>query len=291
MIKSMTGFGRTEFEVNSKKIILEIKSLNSKQIDINIRIPLIYREKETELRKKISEKLVRGKIDLTIYIENHGEDSSSRINEQILKSYFRHIKQINKDLGLTTDNSTLQSLLKLPDVIKTEFESVDEEEWNVLTRNLDYVLAETDNFRLREGTALKVDITGNIAGIQSLLKQIGPFESQRIETIKSRLGENLNKANLNGGIDDNRFEQELIYYLDKMDMNEEKVRLDNHCKYFLETVSQESFNGKKLSFISQEIGREINTIGSKAYDSNIQRIVVQMKDHLERVKEQLLNVL
>ena len=291
MIKSMTGFGRTEFEGNSKKIILEIKSLNSKQIDINIRIPLIYREKETELRKKISEKLVRGKIDLTIYIENHGEDSSSRINEQILKSYFRHIKQINKDLGLTTDNSTLQSLLKLPDVIKTEFESVDEEEWNVLTRNLDYVLAETDNFRLREGTALKVDITGNIAGIQSLLKQIGPFESQRIETIKSRLGENLNKANLNGGIDDNRFEQELIYYLDKMDMNEEKVRLDNHCKYFLETVSQESFNGKKLSFISQEIGREINTIGSKAYDSNIQRIVVQMKDHLERVKEQLLNVL
>ena len=291
MIKSMTGFGRTEFEVNSKKIILEIKSLNSKQIDINIRIPLIYREKETELRKKISEKLVRGKIDLTIYIENHGEDSSSRINEQILKSYFRHIKQINKDLGLTTDNSTLQSLLKLPDVIKTEFESVDEEEWNVLTRNLDYVLAETDNFRLREGTALKVDITGNIAGIQGLLKQIGPFESQRIETIKSRLGENLNKANLNGGIDDNRFEQELIYYLDKMDMNEEKVRLDNHCKYFLETVSQESFNGKKLSFISQEIGREINTIGSKAYDSNIQRIVVQMKDHLERVKEQLLNVL
>ena len=291
MIKSMTGFGRTEFEVNSKKIILEIKSLNSKQIDINIRIPLIYREKETELRKKISEKLVRGKIDLTIYIENHGEDSSSRINEQILKSYFRHIKQINKDLGLTTDNSTLQSLLKLPDVIKTEFESVDEEEWNVLTRNLDYVLTETDNFRLREGTALKVDITGNIAGIQSLLKQIGPFESQRIETIKSRLGENLNKANLNGGIDDNRFEQELIYYLDKMDMNEEKVRLDNHCKYFLETVSQESFNGKKLSFISQEIGREINTIGSKAYDSNIQRIVVQMKDHLERVKEQLLNVL
>jgi uncharacterized protein (TIGR00255 family) len=287
----MTGFGRTEFEVNSKKIILEIKSLNSKQIDINIRIPLIYREKETELRKKISEKLVRGKIDLTIYIENHGEDSSSRINEQILKSYFRHIKQINKDLGLTTDNSTLQSLLKLPDVIKTEFESVDEEEWNVLTRNLDYVLTETDNFRLREGTALKVDITGNIAGIQSLLKQIGPFESQRIETIKSRLGENLNKANLNGGIDDNRFEQELIYYLDKMDMNEEKVRLDNHCKYFLETVSQESFNGKKLSFISQEIGREINTIGSKAYDSNIQRIVVQMKDHLERVKEQLLNVL
>ena len=291
MIKSMTGFGRTEFEGNSKKIILEIKSLNSKQIDINIRIPLIYREKETELRKKISEKLVRGKIDLTIYIENHGEDSSSRINEQILKSYFRHIKQINKDLGLTTDNSTLQSLLKLPDVIKTEFESVDEEEWNVLTRNLDYVLAESDNFRLREGTALKFDITGNIAGIQSLLKQIGPFESQRIETIKSRLGENLNKANLNGGIDDNRFEQELIYYLDKMDMNEEKVRLDNHCKYFLETVSQESFNGKKLSFISQEIGREINTIGSKAYDSNIQRIVVQMKDHLERVKEQLLNVL
>ena len=291
MIKSMTGFGRAEFEITGKKITLEIKSLNSKQIDINIRMPLIYREKEPEIRKQISERLLRGKIDLTIYAESHGEDSGSRINEQILKSYFRHIKKINEDLNLTTDNSTLQSLLKLPDVIKTEAESLDDDEWRVLNKKLVQVLTDLDNFRTREGTALEADITDNTAGIQRLLSQIEPFETQRIETIKSRLGESLAKANLNGKVDENRFEQELIYYLDKIDMNEEKVRLANHCKYFLETVTQESPNGKKLAFIAQEIGREINTIGSKANDSNIQRIVVQMKDHLERIKEQLLNVL
>jgi uncharacterized protein (TIGR00255 family) len=291
MIKSMTGFGRSEFEVNNKKIILEIKSLNSKQMDINIRMPLIYREKEPEIRKKISEKLLRGKTDLIIYIESHGEDSNSRINEQILKSYFRHIKKINEELNLSTDNSTLQSLLKLPDVIKTEFESLDEDEWMELTRNLEKVLNETDNFRSREGAALEADITDNISGIQRLLNEIEPCELHRIEAIKSRLWESLNKANLNGSIDENRFEQELIYYLDRMDINEEKVRLGNHCQYFIETVSQESPNGKKLTFIAQEIGREINTIGSKAYDSNIQRIVVRMKDLLERIKEQLLNVL
>jgi uncharacterized protein (TIGR00255 family) len=291
MIKSMTGFGRAEFEITGKKITLEIKSLNSKQIDINIRMPLIYREKEPEIRKQISERLLRGKIDLTIYAESHGEDSGSRINEQILKSYFRHIKKINEDLNLTTDNSTLQSLLKLPDVIKTEAESLDDDEWRVLNKKLVQVLTDLDNFRTREGTALEADITDNTAGIQRLLSQIEPFETQRIETIKSRLGESLAKANLNGKVDENRFEQELIYYLDKIDMNEEKVRLANHCKYFLETVTQESPNGKKLAFIAQEIGREINTIGSKANDSSIQRIVVQMKDHLERIKEQLLNVL
>jgi len=291
MVKSMTGFGRREFEVNSKKITLEIKSLNSKQVDINIRMPSIYREKEPEIRKKISERLLRGKIDLSIYADNHGEDSGSRINEQILKSYFQQIKKINEELNLTTDNSTLQSLLKLPDVVKTEAESLDEEEWHVLSQNLEQALTETDDFRLREGSALETDISDNIAGIQKLLCEIEPFENQRIETIRARLGESLAKANLTGNTDENRFEQELIYYLDKMDINEEKVRLDNHCRYFLETVSQETPNGKKLSFIAQEIGREINTLGSKANESNIQHIVVRMKDHLERIKEQLLNVL
>lgn len=291
MIKSMTGFGRTEFEVNNKKIILEIKSLNSKQIDISIRIPLIYREKEAELRSKISEKLVRGKIDLTIYIEAHGEDTNSRINEQVLKSYFLQIKKIGDELNLTSDSNTLQSLLKLPDVIKTEFESLDDEEWKVLNQNLEQVLTEIDSFRSKEGKALEVDIAGNLNSIRSLLSLLNPFESQRLEIIKSRLTESLKKSTLNGTVDENRFEQELIYYLDKMDMNEEKVRLENHCSFFLETMAHESPNGKKLVFITQEIGREINTIGSKAYDSNIQRIVVRMKDHLERIKEQLLNVL
>ena len=291
MIKSMTGFGRAEFEVNNKKITLEIKSLNGKQIDINTRIPSLYREKEIEIRKELSEKLIRGKIDLTIYVENHGEESNSEINESILKSYFKHLKKINTELNLNTDQATLHAALKLPDVVKTEYESLDEEEWQEILVNIQGVLKEMDEFRIQEGKALESDITENTKSIRDLLPQIDKYEKQRIETVKARLLENLNKLNNNGSADENRFEQELIYYLEKMDMNEEKVRLENHCSYFLETLNQPSPNGKKLAFISQEMGREINTIGSKAYESNIQRIVVQMKDHLERIKEQLLNAL
>jgi uncharacterized protein (TIGR00255 family) len=293
MIKSMTGFGRAEFEVNNKKITLEIKSLNSKQIDINTRIPSLYREKEIEIRKELSEKLVRGKIDLTIYLENHGEESNSKINEPILKSYFGHLKKINDDLKLLTDNSTLHAALRLPDVVKTEYETLNEEEWQVILENIREAIQQINEFRLQEGKALETDISENVNSISELLQKIGPFETQRIETVKSRLNESLGKSNMNENVDKNRFEQELIYYLDKMDMNEEKVRLENHCSYFLETLNQnsQSSNGKKLAFISQEMGREINTIGSKAYESNIQRVVVEMKDHLERIKEQLLNVL
>jgi len=293
MIKSMTGFGRAEFEVNNKKITLEIKSLNSKQIDINTRIPSLYREKEIEIRKELSEKLVRGKIDLTIYLENHGEESNSKINEPILKSYFGHLKKINDDLKLLTDNSTLHAALRLPDVVKTEYETLDEEEWQVILKNIREAIQQIIEFRLQEGKALENDISENVNSISELLQKIGPFETQRIETVKSRLNDSLGKSNMTENVDKNRFEQELIYYLDKMDMNEEKVRLENHCSYFLETLNQnsQSANGKKLAFISQEMGREINTIGSKAYESNIQRVVVEMKDHLERIKEQLLNVL
>ena len=289
----MTGFGRAEFEVNNKKITLEIKSLNSKQIDINTRIPSLYREKEIEIRKELSEKLVRGKIDLTIYLENHGEESNSKINEPILKSYFGHLKKINDDLKLLTDNSTLHAALRLPDVVKTEYETLDEEEWQVILENIREAIQQIIEFRLQEGKALENDISENVNSISELLQKIGPFETQRIETVKSRLNDSLGKSNMTENVDKNRFEQELIYYLDKMDMNEEKVRLENHCSYFLETLNQnsQSANGKKLAFISQEMGREINTIGSKAYESNIQRVVVEMKDHLERIKEQLLNVL
>lgn len=291
MIKSMTGFGRAEFEVNNKKITLEIKSLNSKQIDINTRIPSLYREKEIEIRKELSEKLVRGKVDITIYVENHGEESNSKINEPILKSYFEHLQKINDDLKLITDQSTLQAAMRLPDVVKTEYETLDEEEWQMILENIRKAVQQIDEFRVQEGQALEADIVKNTQAINDLQKEIEPFEKQRIETIKTRLNDSLSKMNMNGNADENRFEQELIYYLDKMDMNEEKVRLSNHCTYFLETVEQPSPNGKKLAFISQEMGREINTIGSKAYESNIQRIVVQMKDHLERIKEQLLNAL
>ena len=291
MIKSMTGFGKAEFEVNNKKFILELKALNSKQIDINARIPSVYREKEIEIRKELAEKLVRGKVDLTIYVENHGEDSNSKINEPILKGYFRQLKEINEELGLTTDQASMQAILRLPDVVKTEYETLDEEEWQVILEHLRKALNDIDTFRIAEGKALETDISANTERIKKLLQQISPFEEQRMETVKNRLTENLGKLNLNGNVDENRFEQELVYYLDKMDMNEEKVRLENHCTYFLETLMLPESGGKKLAFISQEMGREINTLGSKAYDSNIQRLVVQMKDHLERIKEQLLNIL
>jgi uncharacterized protein (TIGR00255 family) len=291
MIKSMTGYGKAEIEINNKKITLELKALNSKQIDISARIPAVYREKEIEIRRELADKLIRGKVDLTIYVENHGTGSNSKINEQILISYFEHLKKINESLGLAVDQTTVQALLRLPDVVKTEYETFDELEWLVILNHLRKAIVEIDEFRIKEGKALELDIAANTKHIRGLLGQVGAFENQRMEIIKNRLTESLGKLNLAGAVDENRFEQELVYYLDKMDMNEEKVRLENHCTFFLETLEQEENNGKKLAFIAQEMGREINTLGSKAYESNIQRMVVQMKDYLERIKEQLLNVL
>ncbi len=291
MIKSMTGFGKAELEVNNKKITIEIKSLNSKQIDINTRTPVLYREKDIEIRKIISDKLVRGKVDFNIYVENLGEESNSKINEQILKGYFLQLKDIGAELGVATDHRTLHAAMRLPDVVKTEYESLDEEEWEIIEANIRKALDDIDSFRNKEGLALEADILGNVKSIHQLLKDVEPFEKQRIEAVKTRLMDNLESLKMNGNVDQNRFEQELIFYLEKLDINEEKVRLNNHCNYFYETAGLKESSGKKLGFISQEIGREINTIGSKANDSNIQRIVVHMKDHLERVKEQLLNVL
>lgn len=287
----MTGFGKAEFEINNKKITLEIKTLNSKQIDINTRTPALYREKDIIIRKELSEKLVRGKVDFNIYVENLGDESNSKINEPILKGYFQHLKEINRELHLETDQSTLQAAMRLPDVVKTEYETLDEKEWETILANIRKALIEIDEFRMQEGNALEKDISANIKNIKLLLDDIVPFEKQRIENMKSRLSENLDNLKVNGNMDENRFEQELIFYLEKLDINEEKVRLANHCDYFNQTLKNTDSSGKKLGFISQEIGREINTIGSKANDSNIQRIVVQMKDNLEKVKEQLLNVL
>ena len=287
----MTGFGKAEFEVNNKKFTIEIKSLNSKQLDINTRTPALYREKDIEIRKVISEKLERGKIDFNIYVETLGDSTSSKINEPILKSYFEHLKKISSELNLPTDQTTLQAVLRLPDVVKTDYETLDEKEWETILKHILIALEAIDKFRTQEGTALQTDISGNIASIRNLLEQIQPFEAQRLESLKTRLSDTLDSLKLNGNVDENRFEQELIFYLEKLDINEEKVRLGNHCDYFFETLDESVSNGKKLGFISQEIGREINTIGSKANEKNIQRIVVQMKDHLERVKEQLLNIL
>lgn len=291
MIKSMTGFGKAEFEINNKKFTIEIKSLNSKQIDINTRTPALYREKDILIRRLISDKLERGKVDFNIYVENLGDESSSKINESILKGYFLNLSKISADLNLPVDQSTLQAAMRLPDVVKTEYETLNEEEWETIESNIQKALNDIDIFRVQEGNALESDIVANIGNISALLKEIEPFETQRIENLRNRLNENLENLKSNNNVDQNRFEQELIFYLEKLDINEEKVRLSNHCSYFLETLEEPASTGKKLGFISQEIGREINTIGSKANDTNIQKIVVQMKDYLERIKEQLLNVL
>ncbi len=291
MIKSMTGYGKAEFETGNKKITIELKSLNSKQIDINTRIPMLYREKDLAIRKEISEKLVRGKIDFALYIEDHGSESNSAINEPVVISYFNQLSAIQKSLGLPVTEQIMQSIMRLPDTVKTVFEALDEKEWQEIFAHIREVIRLVDDFRKQEGDALSRDISSNIAEIQGLFSQIDPFEEQRIQNIKNRILESLNEININSSVDKNRFEQELIYYLEKLDINEEKVRLTNHCAYFLETLHSTGDVGKKLGFIAQEIGREINTIGSKANESHMQRIVVQMKDSLEKIKEQLLNVL
>ncbi|RKD91076.1 YicC/YloC family endoribonuclease [Mangrovibacterium diazotrophicum] len=291
MIKSMTGYGKAEFESGNKKITLELKSLNSKQLDINSRLPMLYREKDLIIRKEISEKLIRGKVDFSLFLENLGTESNSAINESIVTAYFNQLSALQTKLGLPVSEQIMQNVMRLPDTVKTVYEELDENEWLIIFANIQKVIATLEEFRVQEGAALEKDIRSNISDIQQLLSQIEPFEKQRIENVKAKIQDGLNEITLNGNMDKNRFEQELIYYLEKLDINEEKVRLTNHCEYFLETLDNTQDVGKKLGFIAQEIGREINTIGSKANESNIQRLVVQMKDALERIKEQLLNVL
>ncbi|HAH23986.1 MAG TPA: YicC family protein [Prolixibacteraceae bacterium] len=291
MIRSMTGFGKTEFEVGNKKITLEIKSLNSKQLDINTRIPAMYREKDIEIRRLISEMLTRGKVDFALYLDNLGTESTSKINVSIVKDYYRQMKTIHKELGLEINGTIMESIMRLPETVKMVYDELDETEWLVVRENLIKSLEELNRFRDQEGLALKADIVANVANILDLLQQVEPFETQRMENVRAKIKDSLDALQLNGSIDKNRFEQELIYYLEKLDINEEKVRLTNHCSYFTETMDETEPSGRKLGFIAQEIGREINTIGSKANESSLQRIVVQMKDNLEKIKEQVLNVL
>ena len=291
MIRSMTGFGKTEFEVGTKKITLEIKSLNSKQLDINTRVPSMYREKDLEIRRLISEMLTRGKVDFAIYLDNLGTESTSRVNSAIIKDYYRQLADVHQELGLEINESIMQSIMRLPETVKMVYDELDETEWLVVRENLVKTLENLNNFRDQEGLALKADIDANIANILDLLNQVEPFETQRMENVKTKIKESLDALQLNGSLDKNRFEQELIYYMEKLDINEEKVRLANHCSYFTETMNEDEPSGRKLGFIAQEIGREINTLGSKANESNLQRIVVQMKDNLEKIKEQVLNVL
>lgn len=291
MIRSMTGFGKTEFEVGKKKITLEIKSLNSKQLDINTRVPSMYREKDLEIRRLISEMLIRGKVDFALYLDNLGTESSAKINKTIVSDYYRQLSEVQQELGLPVTEAIMQSIMRLPDTVKTTYEELDETEWLVVRENLVKTLEHLNGFRDQEGQALRADIETNIQNILDLLAQVDPHENQRLDNVKARILDSLESLQLNGNVDKNRFEQELIYYIEKLDINEEKVRLANHCSYFNETMNENEPSGRKLGFIAQEIGREINTLGSKANESNLQRIVVQMKDNLEKIKEQVLNVL
>jgi uncharacterized protein (TIGR00255 family) len=291
MIRSMTGYGKAECELSQKKITVEVKSLNSKQLDLNTRIPGVYREKDLEVRKEISDKLIRGKVDFSIYAESMGTESNAAINSAIVKNYYRQLSDISNELGLNMKESALQIIMGLPEVVKTERDELDEDEWKIILKTVREALGMLDNFRIREGNSLHSDIVLNINVITTLLAQVGQYEQERTEKVKSRILDGLKDLAGTESIDNNRLEQEMIFYLEKLDLNEEKVRLGNHCTYFLETLELDEPVGKKLGFIAQEIGREINTLGSKANHTEIQKLVIQMKDALEKIKEQLLNAL
>lgn len=292
MVKSMTGFGKTTVETGNKKIVIEIKSLNSKQLDVNLRLPNLYREKEMEIRGMIKEALERGKIDMSIYFDTTDTEKEVAINKSVVKQYYEQLEQLSDELGFEADrNEMLQTIMRFPDTLQVKAEELNEEEWLQLRAGIGKALEEIDKFRIQEGKALIKDIDHRIGLIQELAAQVPNFEGKRIATVRQKLQEKINEWTDVKNIDQNRFEQEIIYYLEKLDITEEKVRLANHCKYFLETVEKEEAPGRKLGFIAQEIGREINTMGSKANDHDIQKLVVRMKDELEKIKEQSLNVL
>jgi uncharacterized protein (TIGR00255 family) len=291
MIKSMTGYGKAEGEFQSKKICIEIKSLNSKQLDLSLRLPSKYKEKELDLRNEIYRELVRGKVDLFISIDSLNEEMSFNLNSSIVNAYYQQVAIISKELNLKVPEDIISTLLRLPDVFKSDKLEVTEDEWKTLLSCTSQAIKMLNEFRQQEGNALEKDITERINLIVSFSEKLEPFETQRIQKLKQRIKQSIEDIIGLDKIDENRFEQELIYYIEKLDITEEKVRLSNHCTYFIETLKEPDSNGKKLAFILQEIGREINTIGSKANDAEMQKIVIAMKDELEKIKEQVNNVL
>ncbi len=291
MIRSMTGFGKAFCELPTKKVHIEIKSLNSKQLDLNIRLPSIYREKELEIRSEISRQLLRGKIDLNIFVETMVPDKVTQLNEQVISNYFRQLSDISDQLGIEKPTALINSILQLPDTLKTEQPQLDDSEWLTVLIGINKAIGAIEKFRLDEGRVLETDVREKTNNIAALLKSVNQYEKQRVDKIKNRIKESLSELEEKYKFDNNRFEQELIYYIEKIDISEEKVRLENHINYFFETLNETEPVGKKLSFITQEMGREINTLGSKANDTDLQKIVIQMKDELEKIKEQSLNIL
>jgi len=287
----MTGYGKAVAELPGKKITVEIKSLNSKQLDINTKLPWLYKEKESEIRNILNQKLIRGKIDISIYFDSLEDDVIPLINKTVVKNYYQQVKEIEKELGIGEGEHLLAAILRLPDSLKTEKADLEETEWSQVKKSIEDAANDLDKYRADEGSSINKDLRKCIGSILSLLAEIGPYEEARKDKIREKLANLLSENVGSENVDMNRFEQELIFYLERIDINEEKVRLAKHCEYFNEKADSESPNGKILNFISQEIGREINTIGSKANDASIQKIVVMMKDELEKIKEQTLNVL
>lgn len=288
----MTGFGKATAEINNKKISVEIKSLNSKQADVSVRLPSYYKEKELVLRSLINQELERGKIEFNLYAELMGEQGNLTINKDLFKKYYNELTDVLRDLKEDNSKTDLVAIVsKMPDVFKSEKNELDENEWNEIEKIVKEAIVALDNFRKDEGQSLQKELTLRINNILELLNQVDPFEKTRISTIKDRIINNLNETVGEQNVNNDRLEQELIFYLEKLDITEEKTRLFTHCNYFLETMNSKISEGKKLGFISQEIGREINTLGSKANQADIQKIVVKMKDELEKIKEQSLNIL
>ncbi|NRB60712.1 MAG: YicC family protein [Winogradskyella sp.] len=285
MIQSMTGYGKTVLQLPTKKISIELKSLNSKNLDINARMPSMYRSKELDIRKGIAKHLVRGKVDFSLFVEITGEDTSSKINKTVVQEYIKQLREVVD--GDTTE--LLKMAIRLPDAVATDRDEIDEEEWTIINNGINEALSKIVAYRKDEGAILKQDFLNRIKTLKNLLEDVITMDPERIEGVRERLNKGI--ADIKEKVDENRFEQELVYYIEKFDITEEKVRLDNHLDYFIKALNSDDSNGKKLGFISQEIGREINTIGSKSNYAPMQKLVVQMKDELEKIKEQLLNAL
>ena len=285
MIQSMTGFGKSITQLPSKKVTIEIKSLNSKNLDVNARIPSQYREKELQLRNTISKSLTRGKVDFSLYVEVTGEETTASVNRGVVKNYMQQLKSIVD----SDETELLKMAVRMPDAVTTEREEIDESEFKAIENAVIEALEEINQFRKDEGEALEKDLKLRVNNIEALLQEVLRIDPERVDAVKERLRKGI--ADLKENVDENRFEQELVYYIEKFDITEEKVRLENHLAYFNESINSPDSNGRKLGFISQEMGREINTIGSKSNYAPMQQLVVQMKDELEKIKEQLLNVL
>ena len=290
MVKSMTGFGKGEATLQNKRITVEIRSLNSKQLDLSLRLPAVYRQSEYELRNVIARTIQRGKVDVFISVESQSVETSARINREVFREYLRQMNDTLAFAGIDADyDAILPVIMRLPDVVATESEAISEEEHAALIAAAEAAAAQLDAFRTQEGAILIADLLRRVELIERYRDEVVPFEKARTETIRTRILDNL--AKLPVEVDRNRLEQEMIFYLEKLDITEEKVRLANHCRYFREVAAGEEGAGRKLGFIAQEMGREINTMGSKANESNIQILVVKMKDELEKIKEQVLNIL